>query len=344
VFDLAIVDMHMPGMDGLELAHRLHRVAPGLPLVLFSSLGRKEAGDTEGHFVTGGSNGYNIDGAGTSCSPNGSLHVQGMGFGMWGAATGVDWKPRPAGVDGGYGDKMTYDASKYSGSMQKEYLARASTTANALQLGKNAWNAITGAIGKTFLPTIKRVVGVMITVADKVVTFSNTFPKLTAVLVGAAAAVVTFNSALIGLKLAGTLLRINSLGGVVRALVPVFGLARTGILGIGVAMRVVGAAITTTPIGWILAGITLVAGAAYLIYKNWRPIKDFFTGIGTWVGDKLGGAASWISDKFSAAADGVKGAWSTASSWIANRSAFAAQTAIDKTNKISANFLGIGFC
>jgi signal transduction histidine kinase/DNA-binding response OmpR family regulator len=49
-FDLAIIDMHMPGMDGLELARAIHKVAPKLPLVLFSSLGRKEAGDTEGHF------------------------------------------------------------------------------------------------------------------------------------------------------------------------------------------------------------------------------------------------------------------------------------------------------
>jgi len=88
-------------------------------------------GDTEGHFVTGGSNGYNIDGAGTSCSPNGSLHVQGMGFGMWGAATGVDWKPRPAGVDGGYGDKMTYDASKYSG---VSFYAKASTMLAGVQV------------------------------------------------------------------------------------------------------------------------------------------------------------------------------------------------------------------
>jgi signal transduction histidine kinase/DNA-binding response OmpR family regulator len=49
-FDLAIIDMHMPGMDGLELARAIHKIAPKLPLVLFSSLGRKEAGDTEGHF------------------------------------------------------------------------------------------------------------------------------------------------------------------------------------------------------------------------------------------------------------------------------------------------------
>jgi len=50
VFDLAILDMHMPQMSGVELARRLRAARPGLPLVLFTSLGRKEAGDTDGLF------------------------------------------------------------------------------------------------------------------------------------------------------------------------------------------------------------------------------------------------------------------------------------------------------
>ena len=41
-FDLAIVDMHMPDMDGLALAHRLRALYPRLPLVLYSSLGGAE--------------------------------------------------------------------------------------------------------------------------------------------------------------------------------------------------------------------------------------------------------------------------------------------------------------
>src|SRR5664279_4624714 len=44
-FDLAILDMHMPEMDGLALARQIRDHHAALPLVLFSSLGRREAGD-----------------------------------------------------------------------------------------------------------------------------------------------------------------------------------------------------------------------------------------------------------------------------------------------------------
>ena len=45
-FDLAILDMHMPKMDGLQLARGIRKHKFTLPLVLFSSLGRR---DTESH-------------------------------------------------------------------------------------------------------------------------------------------------------------------------------------------------------------------------------------------------------------------------------------------------------
>jgi GAF domain-containing protein/CheY-like chemotaxis protein len=44
-FDLAIVDMHMPEMDGEALAARLQVLAPQMPRVLFTSLGRREANE-----------------------------------------------------------------------------------------------------------------------------------------------------------------------------------------------------------------------------------------------------------------------------------------------------------
>ena len=44
-YDLAILDMHMPGIDGLELARQLRAARPDLPLVLYTSLGGDEASD-----------------------------------------------------------------------------------------------------------------------------------------------------------------------------------------------------------------------------------------------------------------------------------------------------------
>jgi CheY-like chemotaxis protein len=46
-FDLAIVDMHMPEMDGVAVARQMRERRAKLPLVLFSSLGRREAGDAD---------------------------------------------------------------------------------------------------------------------------------------------------------------------------------------------------------------------------------------------------------------------------------------------------------
>jgi CheY-like chemotaxis protein/HPt (histidine-containing phosphotransfer) domain-containing protein len=52
-FDVGILDMHMPEMDGVALARaiREHRSAAALPLVLFTSLGRREAGAESVQFV-----------------------------------------------------------------------------------------------------------------------------------------------------------------------------------------------------------------------------------------------------------------------------------------------------
>jgi len=49
-FDLAVLDMHMPEMDGVALARRIRERHAKLPLVLFSSLGRREVGADEALF------------------------------------------------------------------------------------------------------------------------------------------------------------------------------------------------------------------------------------------------------------------------------------------------------
>jgi PAS domain S-box-containing protein len=52
-FDLGILDMHMPEMDGVALAHAIRGLANGsaMPLILFTSLGRREARAEEEGFA-----------------------------------------------------------------------------------------------------------------------------------------------------------------------------------------------------------------------------------------------------------------------------------------------------
>ena len=42
MFDAVVVDMHMPDIDGVELARRIRGIAPALPLVLSTSFGNRE--------------------------------------------------------------------------------------------------------------------------------------------------------------------------------------------------------------------------------------------------------------------------------------------------------------
>jgi signal transduction histidine kinase/CheY-like chemotaxis protein/HPt (histidine-containing phosphotransfer) domain-containing protein len=48
VFDAVVVDMHMPDLDGVELARRIREIAPALPLVLSTSLGHRELAAEDG--------------------------------------------------------------------------------------------------------------------------------------------------------------------------------------------------------------------------------------------------------------------------------------------------------
>jgi hypothetical protein len=82
---------------------------------LHAADGRQGGWYTYGDPTVGAKITYDIDSAaGGPCSKAGSLHVKATGFADWGAATGVDFKPRSIG-DGGTMPKTPYDASKYKG-------------------------------------------------------------------------------------------------------------------------------------------------------------------------------------------------------------------------------------
>ncbi len=95
-----------------------------------------------------------------------------------------------------------------------------------------------------------------------------------------------------------------------------------------------GAAMLTTPVGWIIGAIALIAGGAYLVYQNWDRLGPWFSqlwasigsgirvawdgivsvvsGIGTRIGEALGTAWSAVSGVF----DTIKNAFNGVIDWV----------------------------
>lgn len=117
---------------------------------------------------------------------------------------------------------------------------------------------------------------------------------------------------LIGIKFAPLVVSAVKLVGAVVSLASALPMVATGIKAIGVALA-------ANPIGLI---VTAVAGAAFLVYKYWEPISEFFTDLWSgitkaassafdWIGEKLswvGKAAGKVASFFGIGNDGAEGA------------------------------------
>ena len=67
-----------------------------------------------------------------------------------------------------------------------------------------------------------------------------------------------------------------------------------------------GAALLTTPIGWLMAGIALLIGAGYLLYKNWDQACEKISGWAQTIQNIWSGVFDWFAEKFGWLIDGVK--------------------------------------
>lgn len=228
------------------------------------------------------------------------------------------------------------DASKYAGSMEKEFQTRAETTANAMELMNNSIYRTKVAIGQGLLPAIAPVASVVADAATAVGNFATEYPNLTGAvlggtgaLFGVAAAASAFMWALNGARLA--LFGAKTAFGIAGAALGKYniliktgtaltygwnlagrlfnsGLAITGSMfkGLGVGAMKLWGVLLANP--WI-ALATVAVGAAWMIYKNWDTVKEWFTTL--WddpalalqqfcdgVKSKLGEAYDWIHNKW----------------------------------------------
>lgn len=135
---------------------------------------------------------------------------------------------------------MVGDASQYTGSMQKEYEARAATTANQLQLLRNQATHAGVALGNALLPQINASASGLMPLIQKSTDFVSRNPAMVRALLGAAAGFVAL---------------------------------RVAVAGVSMALKVMSFVASASPIGLIIRGIALVAG---LLIANWDVVGPFF--------------------------------------------------------------------
>jgi TP901 family phage tail tape measure protein len=196
------------------------------------------------------------------------------------------------------------------GSMSKEFAARLGTTSTQLTLLGNSLTEISVNIGSVLLPAINATIGVMAPFINIVADLARENPVVTQAIVGTAVALGALRVAVWGVSYAYTFVKGAALtaagwfytsaaaaataGGATAGaaagptlLGRAFIFASKGVLWLGRALL-------TTPIG---IAITAIAGAAYLIYKNWEPLKAFFARLWSDITITFNTALSWISRK-----------------------------------------------
>ena len=218
--------------------------------------------------------------------------------------------------------KKVGDATKYAGSMNDEYKARAETTANNIILFKNKIAELGISIGSVLLPPLNIFLGKMGAVIDKVSAWSKANPELSSTLtkvavgavavVGGIAAVALAVTTVIG-PIALAISSFSVLGSSAGTSIGLLTKMITPIKMIGTAFSVVGKAMLANPMVLaIVAIVAVVAGAAYLIYKNWEPIKKFFSDLWSSVKTTIGSAWDGIKTTLADAWNGVKSSLSDA--------------------------------
>uniref|UniRef100_UPI00258CD37C phage tail tape measure protein n=1 Tax=uncultured Acinetobacter sp. TaxID=165433 RepID=UPI00258CD37C len=150
--------------------------------------------------------------------------------------------------------------------LQTRVNAQLSTLKNLKDAAGGTFTSLLALFGEQLSPQFKVLIEGFTNVTEKVTTWSKENPQLA----NTVAKIVAGGILLVG-GLSALALGITALLGPIAILKVTLGTLGLGFSAVGAIF---------SPVGLVILGIVAaVAGAAYLIYRNWEPISGFFTGI-----------------------------------------------------------------
>lgn len=188
------------------------------------------------------------------------------------------------------------DKEKYNASMQDEFNNRANTTANKLQLLKNAVFEAGMNLGSVMLPTLNYVAGSLKAITERIASFAEKYPTLTTAIMSTLAALISLKVLVVGVGYGITLLGSTIFGLKATILTTFSSLSSIVFPAVITGLRAITLAVMTNPIGLLIA--SLVTGAA-LVITNWQKVKDFFSNFWKSLIEPIGKAFSWMGNTVS---------------------------------------------
>ena len=183
---------------------------------------------------------------------------------------------------------LTHDAAA-KGSMAREAGIDADSLSGQWDLLKATTKNANAAMGETLRAPLMDIIKQLRSVASGARAWIEANPKLAGTILKVIVVISTLLIALGSVALAAAavlgplaLVRLSmSVLGIktLPSLIPILKAVGAGFIKLGLA-------ILTTPLGWFLLAIAAIAGAGYLIYKNWDAVSAYFVGL--WVEIKAG--------------------------------------------------------
>ncbi|HFF4527996.1 phage tail tape measure protein [Acinetobacter baumannii] len=164
--------------------------------------------------------------------------------------------------------------------LQTRVNAQLSTLKNLKDAAGGTFTSLLALFGEQLAPQFKTMIEGFTSITEKVTSWAQANPGL---------------ASTIARIVAGGALLVGGLSALSIGLVAIFGPMMMVAKGFGVvalAAKGMSMALLTNPITWIVLAI---AGAAFLIYKNWAPISAFFVGIWNTIKTAFNGGITGIS-------------------------------------------------